>query len=66
MNFGKFRILIWKSMSLKEMILLMRTLLKYDIYLSDLSDTYLKKISTVIIMILSRYRNRPVTVTPFP
>jgi hypothetical protein len=53
-------------MSQKEMILLMRTLLKYDIYLTDLSDIYLKKISTVIIMILSRYRNRPVTVTPFP
>jgi hypothetical protein len=48
------------------MILLMRTLLKNDIYLSVLSDTYLKKISTVKIMILSRYRNRPVTVTPFP
>jgi hypothetical protein len=50
-------------MNQKEMILLMRTLLKYDIYLSD---TYLKKIRTVIIMILSRYLNRPVTVTPFP
>jgi hypothetical protein len=42
-NFGKFRILILKSMSQKEMILLIRTLLKYDIYLSDLSDTYFKK-----------------------
>jgi hypothetical protein len=50
-------------MSQKEMILLMRTLLKYEIYLPD---TYLKKISTVIIMIISRYRNRPITVTPFP
>jgi hypothetical protein len=41
MNFGKFRILKWKSMSQKEIILLMRTLLKYDIYLYDLSDIYI-------------------------
>jgi hypothetical protein len=38
MDFKKFQMLIWKSMSQQEMILLIRTLLKYEIYLSDVND----------------------------
>jgi hypothetical protein len=48
MDFGKFRMLIWKSITQQEMILLMSALLKYDIYLSVLNNHQIRH--TVLIL----------------